>query len=105
MDQISERRLEPRRPCRKPIMVSLAYGIHGRGSFIDISNSGLLLRSEELFRRINPKRLSLLMHHELRIMLPSLVIEGQVVRFDAASCCLAASIRQVSNQPAWSGLA
>lgn len=105
MHEDQERRREPRRPCRKAVMLSLGYGLHGRATLVDVSDSGLQLRSNEVLRLIKPQRHAMLLNHPIRIMLPALVIEGEIVRVNLARGTLAARILQVSNQTAWSGLA
>jgi len=100
-DDSQEKRRETRKPLVKPAIVSLNYNLRGRGFVVNVSPSGLLLRSDELFKQFNPHRLELLLDHEIKIMLPPLTLKGRLVRFSQADHFMAARLEMISDQANW----
>lgn len=104
MNDYQNRRKEQRTPCSKHILINLGCGLRGRGMFIDVSPSGLLLRSDELFRLLNPNRHECLLDREIKIMLPAQELLARLVRVAPLNRALAARLAQISNLEEWLSL-
>lgn len=100
-DDPQEKRREPRKLFSKPVLISLNYNLRGRGFFVNVSPSGLLLRSDELFKQFKQQRLELLLDHEIKILLPPLTIKGRLVRLSPTDHLMAVRLETISDQANW----
>jgi len=101
---MQDRRTEERRNVNLAAQIKLMNVINGPAQIMDISSSGLRLKSNYLFARMKCVELGALIGDTLKITIPgeNIALEGCLTR--VAPDCLGMKVHSASNPILWQNL-